>query len=651
MSFFDKNLAMLRTASEVLADKLQAHYDEHGDQTQVDSVYVEPSRSGPPTLRYSDGERDFFLHSPYDPLREAAQWAESAIEKSSDGNFTVIFGMGLGYGVLEILRRIPQDERVLIYEPNWQLFYLAMCHTDLSEIMTRSNTTVSCDHNIQNAMFNYMNLFELAAFKGVRMISNPAFDKLPDSYLFDRLADKIRYEMTAVGGNVQTLMVMGEMQQMNIMLNFPQLLDNPPFRHLIDRFKGKPVVIVSAGPSLEKNMHLLNQMQDRAVIIAVDTAVKILMANKITPHIVVTGDPQEANAKHLRNVDLPGTFLIAAPQSPISSVRDWTGPRFMCSFHDNIMRWVDRVIGDRGRVLVWGSVAVMAYDIAVKIGGDPIIFIGQDLSFPEGRTYARGTYFETEQKKDMTVAQLQREGTLLIDMVDIFGQPIKTNRQMYSYYNFLLNRFKAPEVRERTLINATEGGILQSDEIRPMPLAEVMEQYMTEHFDVLAMLHEAHASGNDIDYGTLMHELDGLLAHFRLAIENCRKGVTAVERTLKALEKDDDSVSAKKEVVEQYNRLVALRKEVFIHPEMSKMVEMSNQAGIYAFAQGVRSTPLPEEGVTNEYIKSACYHYHTLYQTTKEAAANLLPLFEAARDAARERMLATSGRALELVAN
>ena len=251
----------------------------------------------------------------------------------------------------------------------------------------------------------------------------------------------------------------------------------------------------------------------------------------------------------------------------------------------------------------------------------------------------------------MTVQQLQREGTVLIDMVDIYGNPIKTNRQMYSYYNFMLNRFKAPEVRGRKLINATEGGILQSDEIRPMPLAEVMEQYMGERFDVMAMLHEAHAIGNPINYPQLLNELDSLLVQFKLAIEHCKKGVQAVERTLRAMEDDDESVAARREVVEQYNRLLAIRKSIFMHQEMSKMVEMSNQAGIYAFAQGVRTTKLPEEGVTNEYIKSACYHYHTLYHTTGEAAKHLLPLFEAARDAARERMLAQQSEKLELVAN
>lgn len=650
MSFFEQNLKLMRKASEVLADKLQSYHDEHGDLTQVEDFYVEPSRSGPPTLRYCADGLDFFLHSPYDPLKEAEQWAERAIEKSSEGNFTVIFGLGLGYGALEILRRIPADERVLIYEPNWHLFYLAVCHTDMTEIMTRQNTTVSCDHNIQNAMFNYMNLFELAAFTGVRLISNAAFERLPDAPLFDRLADKIRYEMTAVGGNVQTLMVMGEMQQMNIMLNFPQVLDNPPFQHLIDRFRGKPVVIVSAGPSLEKNMHLLREMQDRAVIIAVDTAVRILLANDLKPHIVVTGDPQEANARHLRGVDMPDTFLIAEPQSPISSVRDWTGPRFICSFHDNIMRWVDRVIGDRGRVLVWGSVAVMAYDIAVKLGGDPIIFIGQDLSFPDGRTYAKGTYFETEQHKDMSVDQLQREGAVLIDMIDIYGNPIKTNRQMYSYYNFMLNRFKAPEVRGRILINATEGGILQSAEIKAQPLAEVMEQYMTERFDVMAELHAAHSLGNPINYPILLNEMDSLLSQFRMAIENCKRGVQAVERTLNALE-TCETEAINRDVQEQYNRVVGIRKSIFMHTQMSKMVEMSNQAGIYAFAHGVRSTKLPEEGVNREYIISACYHYHTLYHTTGEAASHLLPLFEAARDAARERLLLAQADRLELVAN
>ncbi|MCH7472207.1 motility associated factor glycosyltransferase family protein, partial [bacterium] len=410
MSYFAANLEHLRKASDSLADRLELYHEQLGEPEEMAGFTVEKARSGTMTVRFADPHRnqEYYLHSPYDPLKEAGQFAEQRLQEDDRANFTIFFGLGLGHGVQEVLNRLPEGERVLIFEPHWELFYLALCHCDLSAMLSRPMTTISCDPSVQGAMLHYMNLFELAGFKGVRFISNAAFERLPHAHSFEELAQRVRYEMMAVGGNIQTLMVMGEMQQMNILLNFPHILDNPPFRHLIGKFSGHPAIIVSAGPSLEKNMHLLKDIYSRALIIAVDTAVKPLIASGITPHVVVSGDPQETNYRHLKGVDLPQTYLIVEPQCPVNSLNEWTGPKFVCTFHDNMMRWVDRVLGDRGRVLVWGSVAVMAYDVAVKVGADPIVFIGQDLSFPEGRTYTKGTFFETEDKEEMTVEALEK---------------------------------------------------------------------------------------------------------------------------------------------------------------------------------------------------------------------------------------------------
>jgi len=637
MSHFKSNLELLWKVSEPLAAKMEAYYDNVGAPTKIGMFNLEPSRGELTTVRYENGEQSFFLHSPYDPAREAEQYAKAALEGAGDGNFNVFFGMGLGYGVQEVLRQLPADHRAFVFEPHWDLFYLAFCHADLSTMLTRPQTTVTCDPSVQGAMTQYMNLFELASFKGVRMFSNPTFDRLPGAEYFDEFAQRIRYEITAVGGNVQTLMVMGEMQQMNIILNFPHVLDNPPFAHLISKFAGKPAIIVSAGPSLDKNMHLLTEAYDRALIIAVDTAVKPLLAKGILPHVVVTGDPQEENARHLKGVDLPETYFIVEPQCPVAAVNRWSGPKFICTFHDNMMRWVDRVLGDRGRVVVWGSVAVMAYDVAVKLGADPIVFIGQDLSFPEGKTYTSGTIFETEDKQEMSVAELTKRGTTLIDQTDIYGNTVKTNRQMFAYFNFLKNRFQHPEVANRTIINASEGGILQSERVTVLPLRETIDQYMASPFDVREILDKAQRAGNPINYTNLLIELDTLIVSFRESLEFCEKGIEAVKLTLAAIEADEGTTATRRAVIENYNRMIHLRKQLARNREAEKMIELANQSGIFSFAQGVKSIKMPEDGPNNEFMKRSCYHYHTLYVSTRDAVMRIIPPFEAARETARQQ--------------
>jgi hypothetical protein len=281
----------------------------------------------------------------------------------------------------------------------------------------------------------------------------------------------------------------------------------------------------------------------------------------------------------------------------------------------------------------------MAYDVAVKIGANPIVFIGQDLSFPGGRTYAKGTYFETEEKQEMTVDRLKKEGAALIEMTDIFGETVFTNRQMYAYFNFLKNRFMHPEVADRMIINATEGGILKSDKVTVMPLSEVKDNFLKDSLQVSEILEEAYRQGNSINFTNLLIELDTLIANLRAALDGCRRGLEAVGKTLTALDSAEDSESAatKSEVVKQYNRVVAIRKSIVRDRAASKIIEMANQTGIYSFARGVKNTKLedhPDE--REEFIKRACYHYHTLYQSTNDAISRLIPPFEAARESTRK---------------
>ena len=51
-------------------------------------------------------------------------------------------------------------------------------------------------------------------------------------------------------------------------------------------FKGKPAVVVAAGPSLNKQIKWLKKVENKVLIVACDTGLGILLKHQIVPHIV-----------------------------------------------------------------------------------------------------------------------------------------------------------------------------------------------------------------------------------------------------------------------------------------------------------------------------------------------------------------------------
>jgi hypothetical protein len=238
----------------------------------------------------------------------------------------------------------------------------------------------------------------------------------------------------------------------------------------------------------------------------------------------------------------------------------------------------------------------------------------------------------------MTVERLRREGTQLIDMTDIYGAPVQTNRQMFAYFNYLSDQFYAAEVRDRRIINATEGGILHGPRVTVMPLRQCIEEYMQQPLDVWGILQRAHAAGQQVDLPRAQREVEQMLSELRSAEESCARGVVFVERTIRAIQQADGSATSEAEIAEQFQRMTTLRDKLLRRQELARIVEMANHAGVFAFTQGVQQLSRAEAGEGHSGKLRACYHYHTLYASTGEAIARLIPLFEHCRDAVAARL-------------
>jgi len=105
MNVFQKNVAMLRCQDPALASQV---LDATGG-----TLSIQAAKSGVPTAVVNNRS----IHSAYDPLREAEQWAAHQANDCQAGEALVVLGVGLWYHVEALLGKVSQDSIVMIVVP------------------------------------------------------------------------------------------------------------------------------------------------------------------------------------------------------------------------------------------------------------------------------------------------------------------------------------------------------------------------------------------------------------------------------------------------------------------------------------------------------------------------------------------------------
>lgn len=450
------NLALLEKKDPKLASHLRS-------LKPTGEYIVTPARSGAVGLIHAlpDGTRKT-LHSIYDPVQEAAKFIQS-IKQEENANF-VITGMGLGYHVLEILRHAPPSARIVIIEKKPELFLQALTHNDFSALLTCPGVTIHIGidpSELQRALSAdkiqfALNGYTLVAFK-------PLIDaEIAYYHSIHKTLENIVQENRI---DFKTQSAFSKSFYNNVIDNLPSILDSIGITALKDSLRGIPAIIVSAGPSLDKNIHLLQNLGDKALVIAVATALRPLMANQIEPDFVVAVDPDENMLKAF-NLEHPPqkTWLLFDP-SVLPLIPECFESRKL-AFDSNVFlsQWIARHNGEKGSLGKMQSVAHTALKFAQHLGCRPIILTGQDLAFSQFRMHCRGSYFHEilqdalNRLTPMSYLQKQNHRTYsraLVTTKDVFGNSITTTTAMNAY-----NHLFAEEINGADgIFNATEGGI------------------------------------------------------------------------------------------------------------------------------------------------------------------------------------------------
>ena len=302
-----------------------------------------------------------------------------------------LVGMGLGYEATLLLSKCPKL-RLVILEPNAELFAAALKVVDLSPVLICPNVSlhVGKDINIQQLLQQ-----EDDALRALPMhlISHQKLRELfPETY--GPIYNNLQNELLLFKGKLQTIVAQGPLLFRNTVANVPQLIRSVSVQALKDIAHGLPAVCVAAGPSLTKNVDLLKGQGNKVFIIAVDSAAKVLINHGITPHIILTIDPIPASMTKLRDVidthaELPLAWTPDAFPETVQGFKN--GPKFVIPGVNDLFRLYLAPIFDQESTFAHMlSVTHAATQLATVAGCNPLIFIGLDLALSGEKDHADG---------------------------------------------------------------------------------------------------------------------------------------------------------------------------------------------------------------------------------------------------------------------
>ena len=468
-----RNMAALFRSDPWLAQRIDDCVDDG-------SVVVEASKRGAPTASVlsAGSDRRLSLHSRVDPEGEAKRLADGI--EIGDSFCYIVGGFGLGHHVRALNARLKGDAFLIVTEPNLQLLQAAFEAVDLADLFAEGRCVIltSTDKTDLQSRLEPQNTLMMM---GAQFVSHPPSDRV-DKEFQAAMRKLIADHMTYCRMSLVTLVANSRVTCRNVANNLPRYVSTPPIDVLRERFAGYPAIVVSAGPSLQRNLDQLGGLKDKAVIVAVQTTFKTLLGCGIAPHFVTSLDYHEWSKRFFEGVtDFSQTHLVAEPKATWHVVDAYRGPVSLL-FNDFARLCVGDGIAARGGLKAGATVAHLALYLAVYMGCDPIILVGQDLAFTNHVYYTPGVaihdgwrpelnrFCTMEMKEWERIARMRN---LLTRVKDIHGHEVYTDDQLFTYLQQFEGDFGSMPGR---VIDATEGGALKAG-TQVMTLAEAAEKF------------------------------------------------------------------------------------------------------------------------------------------------------------------------------
>lgn len=473
---YEKNMAALEQKYPAWAEYIRTN----NRKKRNFDVLIEQSYTGEPIMKVDDHGTVCYLNGKYAPEAVADCWIEQQ-GKIDPFATIVIIGISNGIHVKRIMENVPKTANILVYEPSYEIFRRAMEEVDLSFLFEPDipvGLVVSEINGFEiKRYFSYFITYD-------NMVSLKIF--LSGNYhrLFSEEVDgfigELKKYLELIQVSWQTLIRYTNVNAENIFHNMPYLYEGYSVADLRGILPPDiPVIIVSAGPSLNKNIKDLKAAVGKACIIATDTAMKPLLNEGIVPDLFMIVDGLKP-AELFEHKDISKSGMVTMTAVSKEPMDMHKGKKY---FYDSEclydMEMIRHIGGMKGRDIAppslptGGSVATSAYSLGIYMGAKTVILVGQDLALTGNKAHVDGAF------KNET-CEIDMESGAFMEVEAVGGGTVITRNDFKLYLDWFETSIK--NWKHILTIDATEGGALIHG-AKNMTLKKAIKKYCIKKYN------------------------------------------------------------------------------------------------------------------------------------------------------------------------
>ena len=472
-----RNLEAIARTSPDIARRLAG-------QPPRDDVLFIRADDGSISAQLPDGR---WLASRRRPAEEGRRLAQRA-EIREHGAIAVA-GFALGHHLAPIAERVRRQGVLLVFEPDLALLRAVCERVPMHEWIESTHLVIVDRADDPGAITRSLSGLEALVAMGLQLLDHPPSSARLGAQA-SQFADTVARTLKALRTTIMTTLVQSPTTLRNLVMNADDYATRPGINDLEGSERGRPAIVIAAGPSLGRAMELLRDptVRERFVLIAVQTVLRPLLAAGIRPHFVTALDHHEISARFYEGLDarsLEGVTLVAEAKVNPAVLEAFPGEiRLVGDEH------LDTLLGPslartHARLRPGATVAHLAYELARYLGCDPVLLVGQDLSFTDGQYYAAGAAIHDVWAPELNPfrslemfehERIVRQRHLLIEGRDAQGRRVYTDEQMHSYLVQFSELFERDASRGMRTIDCSAGSIAKPH-TTPMDLADALASF------------------------------------------------------------------------------------------------------------------------------------------------------------------------------
>ncbi|END5320002.1 motility associated factor glycosyltransferase family protein [Campylobacter coli] len=441
MSLLEKNIqALLSGVNEPLGNKLLNFIQNKTcSRFNIDE-----------NLNIYDKTHNVFM---YENLEEELNFFyQSILEKTPRYPFVCIYGIG---NALLIKNLAKHYKHLFVFESEIELFILALSTIDLSEELCSGKIyLVDIEEervDIQllilfdmKDMFEYLSLYE--------MFVNNSFYKQFCEKTWCETDEFCKKNIEIVIRDSGLNSNLSFQSYFHFLQNIPSMLESIPFQRILSQRKNKfeNAIVVSAGPSLAKQLPLLKACQDKAVIFCADGALSMLEKEGIVPDYVTNLDFTDLAMKFFQNKENKTSLNILSCATHPNVAHSLKAENCMIVLRNKAL-YQRFNFNDFGYIDTGTHVSHFSYTLALALGFKNIIMIGQDLAFDEeGNSHSKGFDFGEKFSGEENIDKFK--------IPAYAGKGEVLTHTTWNDYRIKLEYLFACNDQKAKFYNATEGG-------------------------------------------------------------------------------------------------------------------------------------------------------------------------------------------------